>query len=93
MYRLKSCLKTKHSNKQKRVKLENEQNITKVKIFKMTDEPNAPNISNEEYLKIQQEVARNPHIFKIEDIRMKEIKMDQPRVPQIKWKHPLSKYF
>ena len=50
-------------------------------------------MTNEEYLKIQQEVARNPHIFKIEDIRMKEIKMDQPRVPQIKWKHPLSKYF
>ena len=56
----------------------------------MNDQPNAPNITNEEYLKIQKEVALNPHIFKNEDIRMKEIKMDKPRVPQIKWRHPLS---
>lgn len=74
------------------VRFENE-NLEKVKIFKKTDEPNAPNISHEEYLKIQQEVALNPHIFKNEDIRMKDIKMDKPKTPAIKWREPLSKFF
>ena len=60
----------------------NDQNLTEVKIFKSTDEPSAPNISTEEYMKIQEEVRKNPHIFKIEEIRKKEITMD---INQQKW--------
>ncbi len=63
-----------------------------VKIFKMTDTPNAPNITKEEYIKIQQEIALNPHIFKIEDIRKKEIKMEQKKEAEIEWKYPRSKF-
>ena len=68
----------------------NDQNLTEVKIFKSTDEPNAPNISHEEYMKIQEEVRKNPHIFKIEEIRKKEITMDinQQKEPEIEWKFP-----
>ena len=61
-----------------------------MKIFKSTDEPNAPNITQEEYLKIQEEVRKNPHQFKIEEIRKKEVTMDinQQKEPEISWKLP-----
>ena len=61
-----------------------------MKIFKSTDEPNAPNISQEEYMKIQEEVRKNPHKFKIEEIRKKEVTMDisQQKEPEISWKFP-----
>ena len=61
-----------------------------MKIFKSTDEPSAPNISQEEYMKIQEEVRKNPHIFKVEEIRKKEVKMDinQQKEPEISWKLP-----
>ena len=66
----------------------NDQNLTEVKIFKSTDEPSAPNISTEEYMKIQEEVRKNPHIFKIEEIRKKEVTMEinQQKEPEIAWK-------
>ena len=61
-----------------------------MKIFKSTDEPSAPNISQEEYMKIQEEVRKNPHKFKIEEIRKKEVTMDisQQKEPEISWKLP-----
>ena len=61
-----------------------------MKIFKSTDEPSAPNISQEEYMKIQEEVRKNPHKFKIEEIRKKEVTMDinQQKEPEISWKFP-----
>ena len=65
-------------------------NLIEVKIFKSTDEPSAPNISQEEYMKIQEEVRKNPHKFKIEEIRKKEVTMDinQQKEPEISWKLP-----
>ena len=80
----------KGSEKSKKSVHFNEQNLTEVKIFKSTDEPSAPNISKEEYMKIQEEVRKNPHIFKIEEIRKKEITMDikQEKEPEISWKFP-----
>ena len=41
-------------------------------------------------MKIQEEVKKNPHIFKIEEIRKKEITMDinQQKEPEISWKFP-----
>ena len=41
-------------------------------------------------MKIQEEVRKNPHIFKIEEIRKKEVTMDinQQKEPEIAWKFP-----
>ena len=41
-------------------------------------------------MKIQEEVRKNPHIYKIEEIRKKEVKMDinQQKEPEIAWKFP-----
>ena len=41
-------------------------------------------------MKIQEEVRKNPHIFKIEEIRKKEVTMDinQQKEPEISWKFP-----
>ena len=66
--------------------------MTEVKIFKSTDEPSAPNISQEEYMKIQEEVRKNPNKFKIEEIRKKEVIMDisQQKEPEISWKLPVK---
>lgn len=63
-----------------------------MKIFKSTDEPSAPNISQEEYMKIQEEVRKNPNKFKIEEIRKKEVTMDisQQKEPEISWKLPMK---
>ena len=72
------------------MQFETEQNLERIKIFKLTDQPNAPNIKWEEYLCIQQEAAANPQKFKIEDIRTKEIKMDHLREPEIEWEPPLK---
>ena len=70
----------------------NDLNLIEVKIFKSTDEPSAPNISQEEYMKIQEEVRKNPHKFKVEEIRKKEVIMDinQQKEPEISWKLPLK---
>ena len=70
----------------------NDLNLTEVKIFKSTDEPCAPNISQEEYMKIQEEVRKNPNKFKIEEIRKKEVTMDisQQKEPEISWKLPMK---
>ena len=80
----------KGSDKSKKKVHFNDQNLIEVKIFKSTDEPSAPNISKEEYMKIQEEVRKNPHIFKNEEIRKKEITMDinQQKEPEIEWKFP-----
>ena len=41
-------------------------------------------------MKIQEEVRKNPHKFKIEEIRKKEVTMDinQQKEPEISWKLP-----
>ena len=72
----------------------NDLNLIEVKIFKSTDEPSAPNISQEEYMKIQEEVRKNPNKFKIEEIRKKEVTMDisQQKEPEISWRPPLKLY-
>ena len=43
-------------------------------------------------MKIQEEVRKNPHKFKIEEIRKKEVTMDisQQKEPEIGWKLPLK---
>lgn len=97
---MKSCLKAKTNTnsgntayppkKKPQVQFETEQNLERIKIFKLTDQPNAPNIKWEEYLCIQQEAAANPQKFKIEDMRTKEIKMDHLREPEIEWEPPLK---
>ena len=86
----KSCLKKGNSIKKGLNVHFNDLNLIEVKIFKSTDEPSAPNISQEEYMKIQEEVRKNPHKFKIEEIRKKEVIMDinQQKEPEISWKLP-----
>ena len=92
---MKSCLKSNNSFSNKpKVRFESDhKKLEKVKIFKMTDTPNAPNITREEYLKIQKEISLDPHIFKIEDIRKKETKMDHIIEAQEHWRMPSSNLY
>ena len=67
----KSCLKKGDSYTKKGLNVHfKDLSLVEVKIFKSTDEPNAPNITQEEYMKIQEEVRNNPekHKTKIEEI-------------------------
>jgi hypothetical protein len=48
-----------------------------VKIFKLTDEPNAGPITEEEYQKIQLEILKNPNYKYLEDMRLKEVNMEK----------------
>lgn len=80
----------------KQVKFANEALMRQTKIFKLTDEPNAPGVSNEEYMKIQQELKLNPNKYKKikQDMRKEDIKMDKPikaKEPMITWKPLQSK--
>jgi len=90
----KGCLKKGNSKKKDLNVHFNDLNLIEVKIFKSTDEPSAPNISQEEYMKIQEEVRKNPNKFKIEEIRKKEVTMDisQQKEPEISWRPPLKLY-
>lgn len=85
--------------KNKQVKFANETLINKVKIFKLTDEPIAPAVSDEEYAKIQKELQLDPNKYKNKnknkkDMRKEDIKMDKPmkaRAPMVQWKTLQSK--
>ena len=93
----KSCLKKGDSYTKKGLNVHfKDLSLVEVKIFKSTDEPNAPNITQEEYMKIQEEVRNNPekHKTKIEEIRKKEVNMDNPKQKEIEisWKFPKKLY-
>jgi hypothetical protein len=51
--------------------------MEKTKIFKLTDEPNAGPVTEEEYQKIQLEILKNPNYKYLEDMRSKEINMEK----------------
>jgi hypothetical protein len=51
--------------------------MERVKIFKLTDEPNAGPVTEEEYQKIQLEILKNPNYKYLEDMRSKEINMEK----------------
>eukprot|EP00340_Litonotus_pictus_P012783 CAMPEP_0170536774 /NCGR_PEP_ID=MMETSP0209-20121228/102334_1 /TAXON_ID=665100 ORGANISM="Litonotus pictus, Strain P1" /NCGR_SAMPLE_ID=MMETSP0209 /ASSEMBLY_ACC=CAM_ASM_000301 /LENGTH=630 /DNA_ID=CAMNT_0010838175 /DNA_START=1593 /DNA_END=3485 /DNA_ORIENTATION=+ len=51
--------------------------LEKVKIFKLTDEPDCADITEEEYNKIQEELKTNPKYRILEDMRLKEINMEK----------------
>ena len=61
-----------------------EKNLEKYKIFKMSDEPNLPELSEEEYNKIQLEVLNNPNYRHIENMRLKEINMEKEKINQVR---------
>ena len=48
-----------------------------MKIFKLTDEPNAGPVTEEEYQKIQLEILKNPNYKYLEDMRLKEVNMEK----------------
>lgn len=76
---LKKANKMANSEK-RRIRWEPESKMEKVKIFKMTDEPNAGPVTEEEYRKIQLEIAKNPHYKLVEDIRLREINMEKENI-------------
>lgn len=65
--------------------------IERVKIFKMTDEPNAPALSEEEYQKIQQEILKNPHNSFTMDLRMREVTMEKDYMSKVREKSKNAK--
>lgn len=84
---LKSILKKNNTKNMKRIQFDGK--IENCKIFKASDEPNCPEISDEEYIKIQEQVLQNPH-YKIEDMRMREINMEKENMNNLKNKNKLS---
>ena len=83
----------KKMKKKRRIRWENEVKIEKVKIFKLTDEPNAPEISEEEYDKIQQEILKNPNraIEDMRDMRSREVNMEKENMNRVREKSNKTK--
>ncbi len=64
-------------DKKVRVRWEIDHLIEKVKIFKMTDEVSAPAVTEEEHIRIQTEILKNPNYKYLTDIRSREINMEK----------------
>lgn len=62
-----------------------------MKVFKLTDEPNAPNITEEEYQKIQVEILKNPNYKYMEDMRLREINMEKENMNKVRDKSKHTK--
>ena len=65
--------------------------LEKVKIFKLTDEVNAPNISEEEYQKIQQELLKDPTRSFLGDMKFRESHMEKENLLREKEKAKIAK--
>jgi len=65
-------------------RFENEVKLENIKIFKLTDEPNAAAISEDEYEKIQKEIMNNPNYKFIEDMRLREVNMEKENNKKVK---------
>ena len=83
----------KNSKKKIKIRWENDNRIEKVKIFKLTDEPNASEVTEEEFEKIQQEILKNPHrVFEdMRDMRSREINMEKENINKVREKSNKTK--
>lgn len=65
--------------------------MERVKIFKLTDEVNAPDISEEEYLKIQQDLLKDPTRSYLGDMKFRESHMEKENLLREKEKARIAK--
>lgn len=65
--------------------------LEKVKVFKLTDEPNAPNITEEEYQKIQQDILKDPTRSYLGDMKFRESHMEKENLIRQKEKEKIAK--
>jgi len=65
--------------------------LEKVKIFKLTDEVNAPNITEEEYHKIQQDLIKDPTRSFLENMKVRESHMEKENLLREKEKTKIAK--
>ena len=94
---LKSILKKKTANNKspeknrKPIKWVEEEEIERFKIFKLTDEPNCPEITEDEYMRIQEEILSNPNYRFVEDMRLREVRMENENMHRARDKDKLAK--
>jgi len=91
---LKKTLENEKNQKKKvKIRWESDNRIEKIKIFKLTDEPNAPEVTEEEYERIQQEILKNPHrVFEdMRDMRSREINMEKENINKVREKSNKTK--
>jgi hypothetical protein len=65
--------------------------LEKVKIFKLTDEPNAPNITDEEYQQIQREILKDPTRSYLGDMKLRESNLEKENLFKVKEKMKTAK--
>jgi hypothetical protein len=85
---------SKQQNQQKKPKIrfEDDRLLEKIKIFKLSDEPDCNEVSEEEYIKIQKEILSNPNYRNlVADMRMREISMEKENINKAKDKLKLAK--
>jgi hypothetical protein len=78
-------------DKKIRIRWEMEERLEKVKIFKLTDEVEAPAVTEEEYQKIQIEILKNPNYKFLNDMRSKEINMEKENLSKAREKNKATK--
>lgn len=79
------------SFKKRNIKFSDESQIEKVKVFKQTDEPNCPEISEEEFVRIQKEIlSKDNYTLVVADVRRKEINMEKENMNKARDKNKLA---
>lgn len=65
--------------------------MEKIKIFKLTDEPNAPSITDDEYQQIQLELLKDPTRSYLGDMKLRESMMEKENLFKMKEKIRIAK--
>jgi hypothetical protein len=68
-----------------------EEILEKIKVFKLSDEPDCPEISEEEYIRIQNEIKINPNYRIVEDMRLREIHMEKENMNKARDKEKIAR--
>jgi len=88
---LKKTEKLSLKEKKQKVRFELEERLERVKIFKLTDEVQAPAVTEEEYQKIQIEILKNPNYKFLNDLRSREINMEKENLSKAREKNKITK--
>lgn len=66
-------------------------NLEKIKIFKLTDEPNSADITEEEYIQIQNEIRKDPSKNYLGDMKLRESNLEKENLFKAKEKAKITK--
>ena len=81
----------KKKTENKKIRFEVEENLEKIKVFKLTDEPKSADITEEEYMQIQNEIRKDPLKNYLGDMKLRESNLEKENLFKLKEKAKIAK--